>query len=137
MLEDMRIRGFREKTQAGYVRVVKAFAVFLGRPPDKAADEFIRRFLLHVLPRGFHRIRHYGLLSNGLRAKSLTLLQTLLAVPASEHAPEGRECPAPICPHCGSIMAVVETFGPNQAPRRFGASWQPRAPPGEPRRRAA
>ena len=45
------------------------------------ADEFIRRFLLHVLPDGFHRIRHYGFLANGHRATKLALCRRLLAIP--------------------------------------------------------
>ena len=45
------------------------------------ADEFIRRFLLHVLPDGFHRIRHYGFLANGHRAAKLALCRRLLAAP--------------------------------------------------------
>ena len=47
-----------------------------------AADEFIRRFLLHVLPRGFHRIRHYGLLASSARKASLALARELLDVAA-------------------------------------------------------
>src|SRR5438067_1341431 len=57
------------------------------------ADEFIRRFLIHVLPDGFHRIRHYGLFANGNRANNIALARRLLAVPdpppssrASDHA---------------------------------------------------
>jgi Putative transposase len=46
-----------------------------------APFEFIRRFLIHVLPKGFHRIRHYGLLANGARAANLTRLRELLPVP--------------------------------------------------------
>ena len=46
-----------------------------------ATDEFIRRFLIHVLPQGFHRIRHYGLLANGARADNIAHARALLAVP--------------------------------------------------------
>ena len=54
------------------------------------ADEFIRRFLLHVLPDGFHRIRHYGYLANGQRAAKLALCRRLLARPRA-----GAACPLP------------------------------------------
>ena len=85
-------------------------------------DEFIRRFLLHILPRGFHRIRHYGLLSSSARKDSLALARRLLAVPLPTEDPEPDE-PAdarPPCPCCGGRMTIIETF----------ARWcQPRAPP--------
>ena len=53
-----------------------------------ATDEFIRRFLMHVLPKGFHRIRHYGLLANGNRAENVAKARELLAVPAPAGEPE-------------------------------------------------
>lgn len=86
------------------------------------ADEFIRRFLLHVLPRGFHRIRHYGLLAGSARKASIALARELLDVmPDAEEAPlEEPIDPAPPCPCCGGKMIVIEVF----ARRR-----QPRAPP--------
>src|SRR4051794_36853679 len=77
-----------------------------------AADEFIRRFLLHVLPKGFHRIRHYGLLASGTRKASLARARKLLAAPAPADAPE----PAPpadrrlLCPCCGGRMIGIESF---------------------------
>jgi hypothetical protein len=88
-----------------------------------ATDEFIRRFLLHVLPRGFHRIRHYGLLAASARKVSLARARELLAValpPADEASPEEpRDTHSP-CPCCGGQMVVIEIF----------ARWcQPRAPP--------
>ncbi|KKW91088.1 IS91 family transposase [Sphingobium chungbukense] len=86
------------------------------------ADEFIRRFLLHVLPRGFHRIRHYGLLASASRRDNLALARRLLAVPSEPEAPMP-ETPldtCPPCPCCGGRMIVIETFA------RWG---QPRAPP--------
>ena len=62
------------------------------------ANEFIRRFLIHVLPDGFHRIRHYGLFANANRANNIALARRLLAVPdptpssrASDHAENGRD----------------------------------------------
>ena len=89
------------------------------------SDEFIRRFLLHVLPRGFHRIRHYGLLASSARKASLALARMLLAV-APEPANDNAEDPAdhrPPCPCCGGHMVIIEIF----------ERWQqPRAPPGVP-----
>ncbi|RZL40976.1 MAG: IS91 family transposase, partial [Variovorax sp.] len=86
-----------------------------------ATDEFIRRFLLHVLPRGFHRIRHYGLLAGASRKDNLARARRLLAVPQpADDAPEEPVELRPPCPCCGGRMAVIEVF----ARRR-----QPRAPP--------
>ncbi len=90
-----------------------------------AADEFIRRFLLHVLPRGFHRIRHYGLLAASSRKASLELARTLLAVapPPVDDPPKEPPDVLPLCPCCGGHMVIVERF----------ARWQqPRAPPQPP-----
>jgi Putative transposase/Transposase zinc-binding domain len=87
-----------------------------------AVDEFIRRFLLHVLPRRFHRIRHYGLLASSARKASLARARELLAVapPPDDAAPEEPRDVRPPCPCCGGSMIVVEVF----------ARWsQPRAPP--------
>ncbi|GGC15400.1 IS91 family transposase [Novosphingobium endophyticum] len=86
-----------------------------------ATDEFIRRFLLHVLPRGFHRIRHYGLLAGSARKACLERARRLLAVaPPANNEPEEIDDYRPPCPCCGGHMVVIETF----------ARWrQPRAPP--------
>jgi hypothetical protein len=62
-----------------------------------AADEFIRRFLLHVLLRGFHRIRHYGLLAGSARKASQDF--------------------RPPCPCCGGRMIIIETFERRRQPR--------------------
>ncbi len=94
------------------------------------ADEFMRRFLLHVLPGGFHRIRHYGLLANGSRKANLARVRELLhAVPAASRAQDStaeieRAKPCFVCLHCGAAMLVVETFVRGQSIR---------APPREPR----
>jgi hypothetical protein len=81
------------------------------------ANEFMRRFLLHVLPSGFHRIRHYGLLANGARKNKLALARELLHVAPAADAPtadiaaeQRRERPTFVCWHCGSAMLVVETL---------------------------
>ena len=77
-----------------------------------AAEEFIRRFLLHVLPKGFHRIRHYGLLAGGTRKAQLERARELLqaAPPPQDSAPEEPPDTRPPCPCCGGRMIVIETF---------------------------
>jgi len=87
-----------------------------------ATHEFMRRFLLHVLPRGFHRIRHYGLLASATRKASIAQARESLAALPPE--PAGPEVDAsdlmPSCPCCGGRMRIIEIFG----------RWcQPRAPP--------
>ena len=76
--------------------------------------EFIRRFLIHVLPSGFHRIRHYGLLASGVKADNLVLARKLLDVapPAPEPEDTAAEPPTPLkpCPCCGSAMRIIEVF---------------------------
>ena len=89
------------------------------------ADEFIRRFLIHVLPDGFHRIRHYGLFANANRAGNIAMARRLLGVPdpapssgesdGTENRHEGDEWNA--CPCCGGRMIVIETFEPGCQPR--------------------
>ena len=95
------------------------------------ADEFMRRFLLHVLPGGFHRIRHFGVLANGSRKANLARVRELLhALPAA--TPQAQESAAEIentrasfvCLHCGAAMLVLQTFVRGQTIR---------APPREPR----
>lgn len=86
-------------------------------------DEFIRRFLLHVLPTGFHRIRHYGLLARGPRAPDLGRLRTLIGgqtgapVAAEPEATGPGPTPSPTCPCCGGRLRIVEVFGRGRAPR--------------------
>ncbi len=96
--------------------------------------EFIRRFLIHVLPKGLHRIRHYGLLANGQREANLAKARALLGVktidPADDklrHAGDGASADAPPvlarpCPCCGARLAIIETFEGKCRPR-------PHAPP--------
>src|SRR5215212_9020380 len=86
-----------------------------------AADEFIRRFLLHVLPDGFHRIRHYGLFASGTRAANIARIRSLLAPAPSpdqvDPQPAHDEPPAPACPCCGGRLTIVERFCPGVHPR--------------------
>jgi len=99
--------------------------------------EFIRRFLIHVLPSGFHRIRHYGLFANGGQVRNIDHARQLLRVPSSvheaddSHTADDTEPPALAqpCPCCGGRMIIVETFerggeprAPPTAYRRLGAS---------------
>jgi Putative transposase len=92
--------------------------------------EFIRRFLLHVLPKGFHRIRHYGIFANTNRAENIATARALLdvATPAAPQqqadvAPDApRVLPCP-CPRCGARMIVIEVFARGCKPH-----WRP--PPG-------
>jgi predicted Zn-ribbon and HTH transcriptional regulator len=93
-----------------------------------ATDEFIRRFLIHILPQGFHRIRHYGLFANGGRADNLARARQLLAMPPPEIRTDDDAEPSALalpCPHCGGPMIIIETFERGQKPRGHA----PRAPP--------
>ena len=81
------------------------------------AAEFIRRFLMHVLPSGFHRIRHYGLFASAVRARNIERVRALLAVaetsPQQQPEPNGGADPvddAHKCPCCGGRMIIIETF---------------------------
>jgi hypothetical protein len=83
-----------------------------------ATGEFIRRFLIHVLPKGFHRIRHYGLLASGNRVATIARARELLAAPSLPKQPETSEAaaaneprvlPRP-CPCCGGRMIIIESF---------------------------
>jgi hypothetical protein len=102
-------------------------------------DEFIRRFLIHVLPKGFHRIRHYGLFAGSNRAETIATVRNLfnLAPPAAEETAADASTKAqqtsetdpaqPLahpCPCCGGRMFIIETFDPGRQPRH-----RPTAPP--------
>ena len=92
-----------------------------------AVDEFIRRFLIHVLPDGFHRIRHYGFLASGNRTSSIALARQFLGMPdptSSSRDSDGTEGGHAdghdewnTCPCCGGRMVIVETFQPGCQPR--------------------
>lgn len=94
--------------------------------------EFIRRFLMHVLPKGLHRIRHYGLLANTNRAANIAKARELLAVPPLSNEPDtakaadaDQPCALPRpCPCCGGRMLIIETFAPGCEPK-----YRPNAPP--------
>ena len=95
-----------------------------------APHEFIRRFLMHVLPKGFHRIRHYGLFANANRAASIARARELLGVAPPVIEPEAEKAAAPNeprvlacpCPRCGGRMIVIEVFARGCEPRYRPAS---------------
>jgi len=92
-----------------------------------ASDEFIRRFLIHVLPGGFHRIRHYGLLANGGRAENIARARELLAVSPTQSEPADANADDPLmlsqpCPCCGGRMIIIETFERGSTPRTHPSS---------------
>jgi hypothetical protein len=98
------------------------------KPMTLPVAEFMRRFLLHVLPPGFHRIRHYGLLANATRIENLARARELLATPLSPliaepgFASEDAVADAPTanarsCPCCGGPMVIIERFASGHAPR--------------------
>ncbi|MDQ2084787.1 IS91 family transposase [Xanthobacteraceae bacterium Astr-EGSB] len=90
-----------------------------------STHEFIRRFLMHVLPKGFHRIRHYGLLANGTRVANIARARALLAVspdrtPAGtdgESEPDQPHTLMKPCPCCGGRMIIIETFARGCQPK--------------------
>ncbi|URF49289.1 IS91 family transposase (plasmid) [Dinoroseobacter shibae] len=94
-----------------------------------ATPEFIRRFLMHVLPDGFHRIRHYGLLASAMRKANIARIRALLGQHPPEPKAQETAEPAPLtprepCPCCGGNMRLVEIFRRGQKPMS-------RAPPRE------
>ena len=88
-----------------------------------ATDEFIRRFLIHVLPKGFHRIRHYGLFARPSCADNIARARELLAVPEPQGEPADADATDPNeprshpCPCCGGRMIIIETFARGCQPR--------------------
>src|SRR5260370_14978745 len=88
-------------------------------------QEFIRLFLMHVLPGGFHRIRHYGLLASGSRAANIARARELLRVPVRSEQQDASEAPAAAeprmlprpCPCCGGRVFIIETFTPCSEPK--------------------
>ena len=92
-----------------------------------ATGEFVRRFLIHVLPDGFHRIRHYGLFASAGRKTNIAKIRTLLKAEQPDKEPQHGDEVIPFalrepCPCCGGQMRIIETFRRGQKP-------QSRAPP--------
>jgi hypothetical protein len=92
--------------------------------------EFIRRFLMHVLPQGFHRIRYYGFLTSQSRARNVARIRELLAAPlipvdaikAIDPTPEEPKAPEHPCPCCGGRMRIIEVFLRGQQPKHRATS---------------
>ena len=83
-----------------------------------SAFEFIRRFLLHVVPDGFHRIRHYGFLANAVRVASIAKARALLGAAAPQRPAADTEPDAPVpCPRCGGRLVLIEIFERGAAPK--------------------
>jgi len=86
-----------------------------------AVGEFIRRFLMHVLPKRFHRIRHYGLFANGARADNIARARELLKMAAADSEPASANTDDLLhshrCPCCGGRMIIIETFERGTTPR--------------------
>jgi hypothetical protein len=92
--------------------------------------EFIRRFLMHVLPRGFHRIRHFGLFASAVRTRNIEHIRALLAVaePSPQRSSEANADADPVdgvhkCPCCGGRMTIIETFE-GVRPARPASPWR-------------
>ena len=94
-----------------------------------AATEFLRRFLLHVVPKGFMRVRHYGLTANRHRDRKLQRCRELLGLappagtdiapatqaPAADTVPTAADAPAPACPNCGAPLRIIEILPATRA----------------------
>ena len=95
-------------------------------------EEFIRRFLVHVLPSGFHRIRHTGFLANGIRRDRIEKIRRLIdraPEPVQTTGGDGRvdpneRDPRQTCPECGGAMRVIETFTRGQTPKSRAPPWE-------------
>lgn len=93
-------------------------------------SEFIRRFLIHVLPSGFHRIRHTGFLANGIRRNRIKMIRKLLDLePDADPKTDDDQCADTneqdqACPKCGGVMIVIETFKRGQIPQSRAPPWE-------------
>ena len=92
-----------------------------------ATGEFIRRILMHVLPKGFHRIRHYGLLAGTAKAEMVAKARALLSVPATEPEADDDMATERVqqCPCCGGRMHIIETFEPGTHPSHCSSASVP------------
>jgi hypothetical protein len=98
-----------------------------------ATHEFIRRFLIHVLPAGFHRIRYYGLLASGQRAENIARARELLmppiipvdAIKAANTNADQPQTPEHRCPCCGGRMVIIERFERGATPHYRASSPPP------------
>jgi hypothetical protein len=122
MIEDMTVRGFTACTQRGYIAAVRRFTVFLGRSPDQATAEDLRRFQLQMRVEGASATT-YGLFANGRRAENLARARELLGVHAQQDGPGDADASSdqpPMhsfpCPCCGGRMIIIETFERGSTP---------------------
>jgi putative transposase/transposase-like zinc-binding protein len=105
-----RVKNYRAKGRERYTTMTLATA------------EFIRRFLIHVLPQGFHRIRHYGLFAGSAKAEGIATARKLLDMPMGSSSADATtealdHTPDPPCPCCGGRMRIIEVFKRGQAPK--------------------
>ncbi len=107
-----RVKNYRANGSARYTTMTLAIA------------DFIQRFLLHVLPKGFHRIRHYGLLATGQREKNIDRARELLGVEMPADTPtdatavdDASGADLPPCPCCGGRQRIIETFLRGETPK--------------------
>jgi Putative transposase len=121
----------RRLVSADHNRVAFKYKDYRIEGPDRyktmilPTGEFIRRFLMHVLPQGFHRIRYYGLLASSVRADNIARIRQMLAPPlipidainAAATKPNEPKAPEHPCPCCGSRMVIIETFERGCQPR--------------------
>ena len=104
-----RVKNYRLKGPARYTSITLA------------TGEFIRRFLIHVLPQGFHRIRHYGLFAGSAKAACIAAARQLVGVPsvsaeANNTTEVADQTLDPPCPCCGGRMRIIEVFKRGQTP---------------------
>ena len=125
-----RICGSARQARAFFKRLIPGSGAVIcpASHEGACADEFIRRFLIHVLPRGFHRIRHYGLFASAGRAENIARARELLHVPKPQSNPTDADTTdesltlAHSCPCCGGRMVIIETFKRGSAPRNRPAA---------------
>jgi hypothetical protein len=132
-IANSRLLGFDEQGVTFKWKDYRSKQRFRHKSMTLKTDEFIRRFLIHVLPSGFHRIRHYGLLANARRRDNLKRARELLAVQTDDEdadengaidntasrQDDALELPQVtyLCPDCGSPMVIIECFERGQLPR--------------------
>ena len=130
-ISNSRLLGFDEHSVTFKWKDYRSKQRFRYKTMTLSTDEFIRRFLIHVLPGGFHRIRHYGLLANSRRRDNLRRARELLTDKTDDDdandkgaidSAKSNEIPEPIpatyiCPDCGSPMVIIECFERGQLPR--------------------
>jgi predicted Zn-ribbon and HTH transcriptional regulator len=124
-ISNSRLIGFDERNVTFKVKDYRVKGAGRHTTMTLATSEFIRRFLIHVLPRGQHRIRHYGFFGNGNRAANIARIRQLLGVRASDkdHVNNTGNTVEPVrtlalpCPCCGGQLNIINTIAPVQHPR--------------------